>query len=84
MTTPATQITWSNITTAPATLLLFGLEAKLDSIVPETDRSNQHWELGGDGGPSAYERKQREISHLIGQLKRVHADLGRRRRHAHN
>lgn len=62
--------------------LLQALLHRLPALSTEVSRQKEYADLAGDDHDPCRER-QREISQLIGQLKRMHAELESLRRHRH-
>lgn len=61
--------------------LVHALTDRLPSLWSQVAREREYADLGGYEDPC--EHRQKEIAHLIGKLKRAHAELGQLRRHAH-
>ena len=77
-----TKQTYADLMQMSATDLLHALTDRLPSLWNEAARSKEYADLAGDDFDPVAQR-QEEISHLIGRLKRAHADLGELRTHRH-
>ena len=74
-------ITYRDILLASPRDILAALEYRLPFLVDEADLYAEGCDLSGEG--NGYADIQAEVSRLIGRLKRVHAEIGARRGHAH-
>lgn len=76
------RITYNDLVQGRASDLIGALTTRLPSLWNETARVKEYADLGGDDYDPVRQR-QRELSHLIGRLKRTHAELESLRTHQH-
>ena len=76
-------LSYKDLLNAKPLALLQALSDRLPLLWDQVAEQRAYEELGDSGYDPCIQR-QREISHLIGQLKRVHADIGQLRSYLHD
>ena len=67
---------------ASVTDMIHAMSDSIPNLWGEVAKQKEYADLGGDDYDPC-ETRQKEISRLIGQLKRMHAELGQLRAHRH-